>query len=236
MEKQEKSHDNRESIEITSLAQLLAYTSLKWWHVLAVIVGITFTPLYAYLTLGWSPSQIGLSKEHWHSSGSSLVIVVASLTKSLLFFNYVIIILREDKDDLWKYYKFIGQVLPVMLLITISFAIDYYFCYWFDSNYFTGISENNERMYFDFFYYSFMTLTTVGYGEIVAVGKSPMCVAMIEVALSIALFIGIIGGFDNILSGFRGAGKKNEKPNMENLRNFTHPLPFAKKNNKRRSR
>ena len=211
MENEDSNDTSQQTVEIDSLHLLLFYMPHQYWHILAVVLGIFLTPLYAYLTLKWTPSQMSLPKEEWTRDGTSFVIIATCLIKTMIFFVYTIMILREIRRKDSSYFKFLDRVLLVITISIVSFAIDYYFCYWFNPNYFTGVSDNRERMYFDFFYYSFMTLTTVGYGNIVAIGRLPMCVVMLEVLLSIAIFIGIVGGFDKMFSSPEKPEEKRKK-------------------------
>jgi len=79
--------------------------------------------------------------------------------------------------------KLLGSV-SIYLLIGISWGFFYEFIYFFYGEVFSGIdfADNNQRIT-DFIYYSFVTLTTLGYGEIAPLHPLARSLAYLEAIL-----------------------------------------------------
>lgn len=86
-----------------------------------------------------------------------------------------------------SFHWFVKKIAIIFFLLVISFAIDNYIIFEIDKTSFTnapnkGVIENG----FEFLYYSFMTITTVGFGELKASSIITKLYSAIEV------FIGLI--------------------------------------------
>lgn len=98
----------------------------------------------------------------------------------------------------------IAGAVCVYLLLGISWSLCYYLIYHLDAQAFHGVAqaavvhaEQQKGLIYDFIYYSFVTLTTLGYGEITPVHKMARALAYLEatagvmyVAVLVAALVG----------------------------------------------
>ena len=92
-----------------------------------------------------------------------------------------------------------------IFIIIFIFSILYEMIYVFDANSFSGVSRKPANEIFDFLYFSVVTFTTLGYGDIQPVSILARSVVMVEVLLFV-VYISII-----LLSVNRGRKNDNEK-------------------------
>ncbi len=113
---------------------------------------------------------------------------VVSLSIFGLFMLISIILMIEK---MFSAIKVTGDVIRggvcLYLLLGYIWTLFYYIIYHFDKGAFYGISSSNEG---HLFYFSFATLTTLGYGDISPVNKISMSLATLE-AICGQLYIGI---------------------------------------------
>lgn len=100
-----------------------------------------------------------------------------------------------ERSYLW----FVKQVVLICFFVTLFFASDFIVLSMIDE---TNWSVNGVRDFFDFFYYSFMTLTTVGYDQIVPTSIISKIFTMMEVLVSIAILIFILAGYELIKTDY----------------------------------
>lgn len=137
------------------------------------------------------------------NSSIKFVIVVAILLKCV---SHILLLMEKIAETLQynrTYNWFINYVTVVSTVIVLSFAIDYYLLYKISNRTWTNGSSNSEIEFFEFVYYSFMTYTTVGYGELKAIGKFDKVVTMIESLMSLSVFVFILSGFEGIKSSLK---------------------------------
>lgn len=84
-------------------------------------------------------------------------------------------------------------VFGILISLTIfSFATDYACIYQFDHFSFEGFSSNSENYFFNlfhFFYFSVITFSTVGYGDITPVSEIAKFVVLLEIFLSFFIIV-----------------------------------------------
>ena len=94
------------------------------------------------------------------------------------------------------------------ILLGLVWAYVYYFVEVFHPNSFTVPGHPGDDLW-DFYYYSFVTLTTVGYGDILAITKSARALSILEALtgqLYLAIMISRLVGLHASQSGI-GKGK-----------------------------
>lgn len=118
-----------------------------------------------------------------------LIIIVGAINLSFLGLAIYIIGERIAKaervtDDILK-----GGIC-IYFLLGIWFGFWYDMIYYLDQSSFFIISFNNKPVYFQPIYYSFVTLTTLGYGDILPVSKIAKVSAILEATLGV-LYVAI---------------------------------------------
>jgi hypothetical protein len=118
-----------------------------------------------------------------------LVIIVGIINLSFLGLAIYIIAQRIAKadrvtDDILK-----GGIC-IYLLLGIWFSFWYDMIYYLDQSSFFMISFNNKPVYFQPIYFSFVTLTTLGYGDILPVSRIAKVSAILEATLGV-LYVSI---------------------------------------------
>jgi hypothetical protein len=93
--------------------------------------------------------------------------------------------------------RLLAEALLGYLLIILCFSIVYHCCYLICPNYFYFSSSglNSDVTYFDFLYFSFVTIATVGYGDISPIAHVVRMCAVAEIILSLTYFPLIVTSF-----------------------------------------
>lgn len=104
----------------------------------------------------------------------------------------------KDKSFNWFLWKFT----LIFFLLILSFAVDNLLLYDLNNENFRGVANANLMShFFDFCYYSFMTFTTVGFGEITAASRTAKFYSLIEVFTGF-VFVGyILAGYASVREG-----------------------------------
>ena len=68
----------------------------------------------------------------------------------------------------------------IYLLLGMSWGILYMYIVWADPASFAGIDPEGRTLYWDLNYFSFVTLTTLGYGDILPISPAARALAYIE--------------------------------------------------------
>ena len=94
----------------------------------------------------------------------------------------------------------IGNAISIYLLVGLSFG--YFYCFWAQHHpmAFSNLAKETKTDQFGLIYYSFITLTTTGYGDIQPLTKVPRILAIFETVFGtfyIAIIIGRLVGLGN---------------------------------------
>lgn len=121
-----------------------------------------------------------------------IIIATAALGKTVL----ITITTLKQLSKMIKICHSLERLLWVFGLIVIisifSFATDYTCLYQFDHTTFEGIAVHSNSYIFNlyhFFYFSVITFSTVGYGDITPVSEVARFVVMLEIFLSFLLIV-----------------------------------------------
>lgn len=176
-----------------SLILMLAYSSM-------LVVGIwslQASRRLFFVGVGLVVISIGISLLNSIANNPSLGL--ASLAVLMAFESISIYLAIEyllSPGDI-SFNRLIGAVCTY-LLIGMVFAGLYFYLVAFDPESFSGIDiERRADVYWDMTYFSFVTLTTLGYGDILPVGQAARALAHLEAStgtLFIAILIGLLVG------------------------------------------
>jgi hypothetical protein len=126
------------------------------------------------------------------------IIVVLALVKTFSIVRLTFIQLSKIIGENHKLSHILTLFGVLILLIMVSFSFDYHALYItnFDS-FKTSLVENDSifTQYFEFIYFSLITFSSVGFGDIVPISVSGKIIVMLEVFLS---FFVLVFGIANI--------------------------------------
>jgi hypothetical protein len=83
----------------------------------------------------------------------------------------------------------------VYLLLGMTWSILYVIAYWLNPDSFTGVNltDFEGQLYWDMTYFSFVTLTTLGYGDILPISALPKALAYVEAVIG-QIFVAVLIG------------------------------------------
>jgi len=122
---------------------------------------------------------IFLFKVIYYVSGNQRIFTVQTVLSMLFIAQMLIMILRHILIEKEITGDLIMGGACAFVLLGLVWAFAYYLLEIFEPNSFKGIEKRSDDMW-DFFYYSFVTLTTLGYGDIVAVSKQARGLTVLE--------------------------------------------------------
>lgn len=125
---------------------------------------------------------IFLFKAVYYMSGNKHIFTVQIVISMLFIAQMLIMILRHILTEKEVTGDLIMGGACAFVLLGLVWAFAYYLLEIYQPNSFKGIEERSDDMW-DFFYYSFVTLTTVGYGDILAVSKQARGLTVLEAVI-----------------------------------------------------
>ena len=138
-----------------------------------------------------------------------LVLILLALGKSFYFVEHSFRKIEEASVKNLTYNKFLVVILTNILLIVVSFAVDYSCLQKIDARSFSGLSLDKSigGVVFDLSYFSMLSFTSVAYGDIVPVSKAAKVLTLLEVGVAYITTIIIISNFVQIKESLEKDGK-----------------------------
>ena len=129
-----------------------------------------------------------------------MIVLIMALVKCIYFIEHSFRKIEEASLNNISYNRFLVIILTNILLIVISFAIDYTCMEQIDPGSFKGvvISDSMFDNAFDFLYLSVVSFTTVAYGDIIPLTKAARSLTIMEVGVAYLTTIIIISNFVQI--------------------------------------
>ena len=124
----------------------------------------------------------------------------------LFFFLAIAILMAKISSKTVVTSDTIKGGISIYILLGFSWAVLYMIVLMLDPDALTNISPNEETAGFECYYYSFATLTTLGYGDIVPVAKYARILAILEAVAGpvyLAIFVAQVIGL-NIAQKVKG--------------------------------
>lgn len=147
-----------------------------------------------------------LNQGHVSSKDFSEYIIYIILTFFKCFFFIAFSLERiAETNSLNKSFNwFMLKFTSLYFLVIISFASDFWILFQIDSSNLKNVETGNFlEQSFDFFYYSFMTITTVGVGEIQAVSRIAKFYTILEVFMGFVFLAYILSCFNFVREEFK---------------------------------
>lgn len=139
-------------------------------------------------------------------------VVLFSLTvgKSAYFVFITFHRIRKTLETEFYYHEFLSFIVYYVLLIILSYAIDFYCLFRIDPTAFQGVTQRQTILdeFVTFVYFSIATFTTVGFGDIFPRSTSAQVFVSTEVMLAFFFNILVIA---NVVQIRESLGKKNRK-------------------------
>ena len=128
---------------------------------------------------------------------TKLLIVCLTLFKITFFFIQSILKIFEVSDKEMSYHHFLIFMGINILIIIISFTIDFICLYDVDPNSFEGIPHNVSffTSSFELFYVSMLSFNNLGFYDVIPIGKASKILVMIEIFAYISSVIFILSDF-----------------------------------------
>lgn len=135
---------------------------------------------------------------------SGYLLFVISLTKSSYFIYLVFKTIKDTADKEFYFKDFITFAVVSILLVIISFSIDYYCLFRINPGDFSGIipKENLLTEFISFFYYSISVFTTAGFGDIKPNSTSAQVFVSMELMIAFFFTILFIANISHIRSSY----------------------------------
>lgn len=141
---------------------------------------------------------------------NEVVLFLLMAFKSAWFIVLTFRRIRSTLETEFFYHEFLSFIVYYVLLIILSFAVDFYCLYRIDPTAFAGIQQNRRVLdeFVTFSYFSIASFTTVGFGDILPHSTTAQVFVSAEVMLAFFFNILVIA---NIVQIRESMGKKRRK-------------------------
>ena len=142
---------------------------------------------------------------------NEIVLFIISILKSVYFIYFVFRTIKETANKDFYFDDFMSFIVVSILLVIISFAIDYYCLFRIKKDAFAGLIPKSSIVteFITFFYYSISVFTTAGFGDVKPNCTSAQIFVSMELLIAFFFTVLVIANIGHIRSSF--GQKKNEK-------------------------
>ena len=175
---------------IISLMFLLAITPALW-------VGLSRCLFSVVMSIGVLAFLFNMMVRYGNMEFRDIVTFILLLLYGLFYFFAITILMAKISSNTTVSSDTIKGGISIYILLGFFWAILYMVLLTLDPDALTNISPNEETAGFECYYYSFTTLTTLGYGDIVPVAKYARILAIFEAVAGpvyLAIFVAQIIG------------------------------------------
>ncbi len=132
------------------------------------------------------------------------LLFILSIAKSAYFIYFVFKTIKDTAHKEFYFHEFMSFAVISILLVIISFAIDYYCLFRISSVSFAGTipKSNIATEFISFFYYSISVFTTAGFGDIKPNSTSAQVFVSMELMTAFFFTVLIIANIGHIRSSF----------------------------------
>jgi hypothetical protein len=180
--------DNR--FPIISLLLLIALAPALW-------VGLSRKIFIAVMSLGALGYLLNVMLRFREVEYEDRGILILLILYGLFYFLAIMLLIKKISSDTIVTSDTIKGGISIYILLGFFWAVLYMIVLFFEPNAMTNIRP--ESAGFDCYYYSFITLTTLGYGDIAPVAKYARILAILEAVVGpvyLAIFVAQIIGLN----------------------------------------
>jgi hypothetical protein len=143
-----------------------------------------------YSGLGLAVASVVISAIEYGTAFPTLILLSSGVTFAFCMLT-MIIALRQVVFEREVDANRLAGAISVYLLMGLNWAIVFQFVSLSNPGAFTGLESGTERSFLEMLYYSFVTLTTLGYGDISPVSPVARALAYLE-AVSGVMYVAIL--------------------------------------------
>lgn len=173
-----------------------------------------FKTTYKYLAVILAGLIIFLLDYHElaNSVTSEIVLFIISIVKAVYFIYFVFRTIKETAHKDFYFNEFMSFVVVSILLVIISFSIDYYCLFRIKADAFTGFISKSSIVteFITFFYYSISVFTTAGFGDVKPNCTSAQIFVSMELLIAFFFTVLVIANIGRIRSSFVQGKNNNE--------------------------
>ena len=135
---------------------------------------------------------------------NEVILLVLSIAKAAYFIFFVFKTIKDTAHREFYFHEFMSFAVVSILLVIISFAIDYYCLSRISAESFAGIipKSNIVTEFISFFYYSISVFTTAGFGDIKPNSTNAQIFVSMELMVSFFFTILVIANISHIRNLF----------------------------------
>jgi hypothetical protein len=201
--------DNRFYYLLASLLVVLLITPITTVHypgltgilltVTLLIAVVSMSTSKKFRTVAWSLLAVKLVLAVWILFYPSLAAHLIEMVVVLVFFVVAAIFsLHRVLDGEFVDLNRIAGAVSVYMLLGLIWASIYFFLYTFNPDAFAGLSESGEsvvvrmnNVYMDLLYYSYVTLSTLGYGDVTPASRAAQAFSYLE-AIGGVMYVAVL--------------------------------------------
>jgi uncharacterized membrane protein len=141
---------------------------------------------------------------------NEILLFVLSIGKAAYFIFFVFQTIKETAHKEFHYQEFMSFVVVSIILVIVSFAIDYYCLFRIDPDSFAGNipKENIVTEFIGFIYFSTSVFTTAGFGDIKPNSTNAQVIVSMELMIAFFFTILVIANISHIRSSYSRTVKK----------------------------
>lgn len=141
---------------------------------------------------------------------NEVLLFALSIAKAAYFIFFVFQTIKETAHKEFYFHEFISFAVVSILLVIMSFAIDYYCLFRISADSFAGTipKSNIVTEFISFIYYSISVFTTAGFGDIKPNSTNAQLFVSMELMIAFFFTILVIANISHIRSSFSKADNK----------------------------
>lgn len=135
---------------------------------------------------------------------NEIILFAISVAKSGYFIYFVFKTIKETAYKKFYFYEFMSFIVVSILLVIISFAIDYYCLFRIKADAFAGLIPKSSIIteFITFFYYSISVFTTAGFGDVKPNNTSAQIFVSMELLIAFFFTVLVIANIGHIRNSF----------------------------------